>query len=190
MGNEFFYALYDEADAVHHALELSLACEIYGMEKCFEIIEPGDYVCHYNGLVLPKDTPLKISEDTSTLLSNRHLHEFMIPYTERLLSHFGGGYIHYCGDNKHLYEIVPKIKNNIGLNFGNPERHDLKNTLDILAEKEQCYYGRFPALSTKDHIHLSRQQDGRFNAFITASCTMDQQARVLDEFYEAVSAQY
>ena len=38
MGNEFFYALYDDKDAVHHALELSVACEIYGMEKCFEII--------------------------------------------------------------------------------------------------------------------------------------------------------
>ncbi len=186
MGNEFFYALYDEEDQVHHALELSLACEIYGMEKCFEIIEPGDYVAHYNGLVLPKETPIKISEDTSTLLSKAHLDEFMVPYTERLLSHFGGGYIHYCGDNRHLYEIVPSLKNNIGLNFGNPERHDPKLTLDKLAEKGQCYYGRFPSVSTREHVHLSRQEDGRFNAFITYSCTMDQEARVLDAFHEAV----
>lgn len=186
MGNEFFYALYDDPDAVHHALELSLAAEIYGMEKCFEIIEPVDYVCHYNGLALPKDTPLKISEDTSTLLSKMHLHEFMVPYTEKLMEHFGGGYIHYCGDNKHLYEIVPLVKNNIGLNFGNPERHDAKNTLEMLSRKGQCYYGRFPALSTKEHVDLCRQEDGRFNAFITASCTMEQEARVLDEFNEAV----
>jgi len=186
MGNEFFYALYDDADAVHHALELSLACEIYGMEKCFEVIEPKDYVCHYNGLVLPKETPIKISEDTSTLLSRAHLDEFMVPYTERLLSHFGGGYIHYCGDNRHLYEIVPNLKNNIGLNFGNPERHDPKMTLDKLAEKGQCYYGRFPSISTREHVHLSRQEDGRFNAFITYSCMTDQQARVLDELNETV----
>lgn len=187
MGNEFFYALYDDPDAVHHALQLSVACDIYGMRKCFEIIEPNDYVCHYNGLVLPKETPLKISEDTSTLISEKHLKEFMLPYTEKLMEHFGGGYIHYCGDNRHLYEIVPGIKGSIGLNFGNPERHDAKNALDTLAVRGQCYYGRFPNFSAREHVRMARQENGCFNVFLTETCTMDEQARVLDEFYEAVN---
>ena len=68
LGNEFFYALYDEPEAVHHALQLSVDCDVYGMEKCLEIIGPQAYVCHYNDLVLPAETPLKVSEDTSTLL--------------------------------------------------------------------------------------------------------------------------
>jgi len=187
MGNEFFYALYDDPDAVHHALELSVACDIYGMEKSFEIIQPKDYVCHYNGLVLPAETPLKISEDTSTLLCADHINEFMVPYTEKLLERFGGGYIHYCGDNRHLLEIVPAIKKNIGLNFGNPERHDPKEVLDALALHGQCYYGRFSALSNVDHVHFSRQENGCFNAFITASCKAEEQSQVLDEFNEALN---
>jgi len=187
MGNEFFYALYDEPEAVHHTLELAVACEIYGMEKCFDIIRPAGHVCHYNGLVLPAETPLKISEDTSTLLKSEHLDEFMVPYTEKLMAHFGGGYIHYCGDNKHLLELVPKINGNIGLNFGNPERHDPQSVLETLGQRNQCYYGRFSDLSTSEHVRLARRENGSFNAFITASCTMDEQKRVLDEFSEAVN---
>ena len=75
MGDEFFYALYDEPELVHKALDMSVTAAVYGMEKCFEIIRPGDYVCHYNGLVLPDETPLKVSEDTSTLICAEHLEE-------------------------------------------------------------------------------------------------------------------
>ena len=157
------------------------------MEKCFEIIKPRDYVCHYNGLVLPAKTPLKISEDTSTLLSGEHLKEFMVPYTEKLMARFGGGYIHYCGDNRHLLEMVPEIKGNIGLNFGNPERHDPESVLRTLGERGQCYYGRFADLSTSEQVKLARREDGSFNIFITAICTKAEQARVIDEFNEAVN---
>ncbi|MBE6884148.1 MAG: hypothetical protein E7487_06045 [Ruminococcaceae bacterium] len=186
MGDEFFYALYDDPDLVHKVLELSLAAEIYGMEKCFEIIAPRDYVCHYNNLVLPADKPLKISEDTSTLLCENHLLEYMKPYTERLLSHFNGGYIHYCGDNKHLLQLVPTLSHNIGLNFGNPERHDPKMVLDMLAEKGLYYYGAFPQLSTIETAKLSLRDDGHFNCFITASCRMEEQDRFIEEFNHSI----
>lgn len=180
MGNEFFYALYDDPDLVHHALELSVACEIYGMEKCFEIIQPGEFSCHYNGLVLPSKTPLKVSEDTSTLLCEEHLHEFMKPYTEKLLRHFGGGYIHYCGDNQHLLELVPHVENSIGMNFGNPERHDPKSVLETLRSLNKCYYGTFGAIPHEEQIALSRSESGVYNSFLEVSCRKDEQEAVLD----------
>jgi hypothetical protein len=190
MGNEFFYALYDDPDIVHHALELSVACDVYGMEKSFGIIQPEDYVCHYNGLVLPAETPLKVSEDTSTLISAEHLEEFMVPYTEKLLERFGGGYIHYCGSNKHLLRLVPAIKKNIGLNFGNPERHDPKTVLETLGQRGQCYFGSFPDFSAQDQINMARRENGSFNAFITVSCTMEEQARVLDSFNKVLNGSF
>ncbi len=180
MGDEFFYALYDDPDLVHHVLELSVACEIYGMEKCFEIIQPKDYVCHYNGLVLPAVTPLKVSEDTSTLLNREHIHEFMKPYTEKLLRHFGGGYIHYCGDNKHLLELVPHIENNIGMNFGNPERHDPKSVFETLRSLGKCYYGAFRSITIEEQIALSRGEDGVYNSFCDVYAKCSDQAEKLD----------
>ena len=186
MGNEFFYALYDDPELVHHALELSVACEIYGMEKCFEIIRPKDYVCHYNGLVLPAQTPLKVSEDTSTLLCRDHLHEFMKPYTEKLLRHFGGGYIHYCGDNAHLLELAPHLTNSIGLNFGNPERHDPKSVLETLRSLGKCYYGSFTDLTAAEQISLSRSENNVFNTFREISCTRAEQAAVIEELHAVI----
>lgn len=182
LGDEFFYLLYDDPELVCKALELSLAAEIYGMEKCLEIIAPTDWVCHYNDLVLPASRPLKISEDTSTLLSREHLEQFMRPYTTRLLAHFGGGYIHYCGDNQHLLEMVPTFAQNIGLNFGNPERHDPKSVLASLSRNGMYYYGSFPGLSPAEQMRMARQENGWFNTFVPACTDQAHQAEVLDTF--------
>ena len=173
---------------------MAVAAEIHGMEKCFEIIEPADYVCHYNNLVLPAQTPLKVSEDTSTLISRAHLEEYMVPYTEKLLAHFGGGYIHYCGDNRHLLEMMPEIKGSIGLNFGNPERHDPASVLKTLASINKCYYGIFRRnvgdeiveYTVAEQVRLSKREDGAFNSFMHVSCARDEQQRIMDEAAEAM----
>jgi len=187
MGDEFFYSVYDDPELVHQVLELAMAACIYGMEKCLEIIAPKDYVCHYNRLVLPADHPLKISEDTSTLLSLEHLEEYMMPYTQRLLNHFGGGYIHYCGNNQHLLELAPTLKNSLALNFGNPERHDPQSVLDHLAAVGQCYYGRFSQISVAEHIRLAHRENGFYNTLISNVCPIAEQERVIAEFNETVS---
>lgn len=181
LGDEFFYLLYDDPDVVHRALQLAVACDAYGMKKCFEIIEPGDYVCHYNGLVLPSETPLKVSEDTSTLLCPEHLDEYMRPYTEQLLDMFGGGYIHYCGDNRHLLELMPEIKGSIGLNFGNPERHDPAGVLGALGDCGRFYYGTFAGLPYAEQAALARRENGSFNQFMQIGCKKADQARIIDE---------
>lgn len=186
MGDDFFYDVYDEPELVHKALKMSVKAASYAMRKCLEIIEPKEYVCHYNNLVLPAQTPLKISEDTSTLLGRAHLWEYMKPYTEQLLEEFGGGYIHYCGDNRHLLEIMPLLEKSIGLNFGNPERHDPKAILDMLGSVGKCYYGAFPGFSAAEMARLCRQEDGRFNAFITASCRASEQDVFIDEFRSSI----
>ena len=186
MGDDFFYDVYDEPELVHKALQLSVDAASYAMKKCFDIIQPTDHVCHYNNLVLPAATPLKISEDTSTLLGKEHLLEYMKPYTEQLLSRFGGGYIHYCGDNRHLYDLMPGLAQSIGLNFGNPERHDPQNVLRMLEESGKAYYGAFPQLSAAELARMAKCTDGRYNAFITASCCAEEQDAFADHFYEQI----
>lgn len=185
MGNEFFYAVYDDPELVHKVLEMSLRAAIYGMEKCLEIIEPKDYVSHYNDLVLPAEKPLKVSEDTSTLLCAEHLQEFMKPYTERLLEHFGGGYIHYCGNNEHLLELMPGFEKSIGLNFGNPERHDPAAVFKSLAETGKSYYGFFPGMTAVEQAKMARQEDGWYNTFIQGWCRWEKQEEVLEGFYRS-----
>jgi len=141
-GDEFFYALYDDPAFVDHLLDLVHAALVRLMEDCLDIIQPGDHVPHYNGLVLPASAPLKISEDTSTLLGREHIHAYCVPRTRALLARFGGGYVHYCGWNPHLYGAVVERIAPLGLNLGNREKHDMAAVLRDLAGRGMYYYGQ------------------------------------------------
>lgn len=142
-GDQIFYDLYDDPDFIHHILELSCQAIFMGMQECFKII-PGSQarVAHYNSLVMPRSKGgIKISEDTSTLLSKAHIDEFVVPYMHKLLERFGGGYIHYCGRNAHLFEAVMNEPLAYGLNFGNPDKHDMYSVLEACAARDKIYYG-------------------------------------------------
>ena len=154
-GDDFFYDLYDDPGFVHHLLDLAHAALVRLMEDCFEIIQPGEFVAHYNGLVLPASAPLKISEDTTTLLGREHIFEHCVPRTKALLDHFGGGYVHYCGWNPHLFEAVTEHIKPLGLNFGNPEKHDMAAVLRDLAGRGMFYYG-----SCGEELVRATERDG------------------------------
>jgi len=141
-GDEFFYALYDDPAFVDHLFDLVHAALVRLMQDCFEIMQTVDYVPHYNGLVLPANAPLKISEDTSTLLGREHIFKYCVPRTKALLARFGGGYIHYCGWNPHLYEAVTDHIKPLGLNLGNREKHGMAAVLRGLAGRGMFYYGQ------------------------------------------------
>jgi len=140
-GDDFFYDLYDDPGFIHHLLDLTHAALVRLMTDCFEIIQPGDFVAHYNRLVLPSQAPLKVSEDTTTLLGREHIFEYCVPRTKALLDHFGGGYVHYCGWNPHLYEAVVEHIKPLGLNLGNAEKHGMAAILRDLAGRGMFYFG-------------------------------------------------
>jgi len=145
-GDALFYDLYDDPDFIHHLLDLSCESIIMGMEECLKVIPDSQkHIAHYNSLVIPRSKGgIKISEDTSTLLSKEHVEEFVIPYMERVLSHFGGGYVHYCGKNEHLFDAVMNSDIVYGLNFGNPEKHDMEYVLGKCRDTGKIYYGSIP----------------------------------------------
>ena len=142
-GDDIFYDIYDDPEFVHYLLDLCCHAIIFGMEKCLPLMYGSDkLIAHYSSLVMPRSMGgLKISEDTSTLLSPDTIDEFVVPYTKRVLDRFGGGYIHYCGKNDHLYKAMLGIDNAYGLNFGNPEMHDMDTVLSEIANAGKVYFG-------------------------------------------------
>ena len=145
-GDDIFTDLYDDPDFVHHLLDLACHSIERGMAECLRHIPGSDEtVAHYNSTAIPRSRGgVKISEDTSTLLSGPQINEFVAPYLHRLLRYFGGGYVHYCGSNPHLYRAVMGQELVIGLNFGNPERHDMDAVLRHCAAVGKVYYGTIP----------------------------------------------
>ena len=100
------------------------------------------FIPHYNNLIIPKSKGgLKFSEDTTTLLNPDQIDEFAIPYLEQVSNAFNGGYVHYCGKNNHLYERIMNIPSVCGINFGNPEKHNMEEVLNRCAQTGKVYYG-------------------------------------------------
>ncbi len=142
-GDPIFYDMYDDPDFVHELLRKTT----YLYVECTTLIkawmnEPLDGGYHWGMAVANGGT--RSCEDTATLLNAEAIAEFVHPYRSRGLAAFGGGFVHYCGDNDHLYADVlsePLVR---GLNFGNPERHDLGRVIADLIQAGKCYWGGIP----------------------------------------------
>lgn len=197
-GDAIFYDLYDDPDFVHHLLDLSCEAIIMGMEECLKII-PGSeqQIAHYNCLVIPRNKGgIKISEDTSTLLSKDHVEEFVVPHTERVLSHFGGGYIHYCGHNEHLFNAFISSPLVIGLNLGNPEKHDMEYVLGRCRDTGKVYYGVLKKDNNESfedyftRLLACSSKNGVGSLLLQYRCRMEEREEVLDAWRSVCSKIY
>ena len=152
-GDQIFYAMYDEPDLVHHLLELSCYATELGYAECLKLMPNSDNViAHYNSIIIPASRGgIKLSEDTTTIISPAQVDEFAIPYTQRILDFAGGGYIHYCGRNDHLFKRCQKMNNAYGINFGNPEMHDMEDILRQTSHAGKIYYGNVPMNEHESH---------------------------------------
>ena len=194
-GDPIFYDLYDDEEFMDHLLDLSCHAIITGMEMVFDILPQSKrLVPHYNSLVLPADMGgLKLSEDTSTLLSQEHIERFIVPYSTKVLEHFGGGYIHYCGKNDHLLENLLGIEKNFGINFGNPDMHDMPQVLQRCAQAGKIFHGRvFDSYQPLDQLQGMFEQmltashaDGRFNLLMTYFCAPEEAGAVMEKWERA-----
>jgi hypothetical protein len=109
-------------------------------------------VTHYNQLAMPRSGGgMKFSEDTSTILGPWHITQFTKPSLERQLDFTGGGYVHYCGINNHLLEFCLNTEKVRGVNFGNPEMHDMEDVLRSVAKAGKVYYGAIPKKDNEDY---------------------------------------
>lgn len=128
-----FTSLYDEPDLVKSFLELLTQTYIGFMEK-WELIEPpakDGYAVHWGwrhkGRIVLRD-------DSAMNLSPEMYGEFVRPYDERLMMHFGGGFIHFCGRGDHYIQSMCGIRNLYAVHLSQPHMNDMgeifKNTVD------------------------------------------------------------
>ena len=185
-GNEIFYALYEEPEFVHHLLELSCRAIELGLAECLKII-PGsaNVLAHYNNVVIPRSRGgLKISLDTATLLGGEHIEEFVLPYTNRVLDLAGGGYIHYCGRNDRLFDLVLRQDKIYGLNFGQPDMHDMNDVLKKLSQAGKIYYGTVPKQEGEDYaayfsrVRTAATTDGKCRLLLELGAAYDKQEAI------------
>jgi hypothetical protein len=158
MGDDIFYAIYDEPGLVHHLLEFCLALNIKAHELMKEISGEGHSEC-YHGRLYGNNMGVRICEDTSALISPESIQEFVLPYTQRLAQHFGGAWVHYCGRNDHLTRFVCELPEIRSINFGhipgNVHDHPFEVDMQLCADTGTVYQGHWPRFddeSGKDYL--------------------------------------
>jgi hypothetical protein len=113
-GDALFYDLYDEPEKVHALMEKCVEAIIWLETDIDKMIEPvtGDFG---SGQVtanawIPGKAPY-LSEDFNDLCSTEQFLEFGFHYTQNILNHFGGGFIHHHSKGRHIHAALAGLKN-------------------------------------------------------------------------------
>ncbi len=139
-GDAIFYAMFDDPDFVHALMAKATALYIAGSTLMKSWIgEARDGGLHHT--LAMHNGGVRACEDTATLLSADLVDEFVVPYRDQGLAPFGGGWVHYCGDNAHVYRSLLRSPWVRGINFGNPERHDFSRVIPELIAAGKFYFG-------------------------------------------------
>jgi uroporphyrinogen-III decarboxylase len=148
-GDEIFTDMYDDPDFVHHLLKLStcayIACSKAMKQANGEALDSG----YHNTLYMGRGG-IRVCEDTTTLLSPDLIRDFVIPYLKQVLKAFGGGWVHFCGYNPHLLDLLLEIELVRGINFGNPEKYDYEKVMEKLLKRGKFYHGGWPRKDKED----------------------------------------
>jgi len=167
-GDNLFYDIYDDPSFIHYLLELCTDVYIQVTERLKKIIGEERESC-YHGHALSRGIYLRnggarISEDSATLISPRHIDKFVIPYDKKALEAFGGGFVHFCGKNDYLLESFLNLNEVRAINLGNPEMYNFDITMQKFVKYRKCYFGLWPKEDNEPlegYIHrMKRATDG------------------------------
>ncbi|MBR4866984.1 MAG: hypothetical protein IKU11_09855 [Clostridia bacterium] len=131
-GGEIFYSMYDEPDFVGYVLSLVTDTYTDFLDKWFGMFPcEADMNFHWN---LCHRGRILIRCDSAMNLSPAFYREFAKPYDARLLAHFGGGAMHFCGRGDHYIADLTSTPGLTGINMSQPELNDMEiifqNTVD------------------------------------------------------------
>ena len=132
-GSDVFYAVYDEPEAVHALLNKITDFYIAYYEHWMKLAPNKEGYFVYRDRMCKGQVFLR--DDSAMNLSPDFYMEFVYPYDARILKHFGGGGIHFCGRGHHFVPLMAKTPHLTQINMSQPEMNDMSKiftaTLDM-----------------------------------------------------------
>lgn len=133
-GSDFFMEFYDNPELVKECLELMTETYISAMTRWNEIVPPPKNrsimhwsFAHRGTITLRNDSAMNLSPET--------YEEFVMPHDHRLLEHFGGGVMHFCGRGDHWLDLLARSPHLTGINMSQPHYNDMekiyRHTIDL-----------------------------------------------------------
>lgn len=123
-GSELYYALYDDPDFVHQALDFMTDTLLNFTAKWQAIYPPFDRDHSVEWGLLHKGMTI-LRNDTATNISEETYREFIMPYDQKVFRAIGGG-MHFCGRGDHYFRAACELENMSCLNISQPELNDME----------------------------------------------------------------
>jgi uroporphyrinogen-III decarboxylase len=118
--DKLIYLMYDQPNLVHELMDKVTETLILWIKKQKEVIgEPLTECISDQQVYTGKHAGVWFSDDDAVLVSEKIYKEFVVPYNSRILTEFGGGVIHYCGNATHHAQNFLNTKGLLGLNIYN-----------------------------------------------------------------------
>lgn len=118
--DKLIYLMFDYPNLMHELMDKVTEGLIRWVKKQKEVIgEPLNECISDQQVYLGKHAGIWFSDDDAVLMSPETYREFVVPYNSRILTEFGGGIVHYCGNATHHTESFLKMEGLLGLNIYN-----------------------------------------------------------------------
>jgi hypothetical protein len=85
------------------------------------------------------------------------IRRFIMPFVERALAPFDGGFVHFCGLHQPFFELLCACPWVRAIDLGNPEKYDPRWVLERCAASGTVLYSRLPALDGEDALAYARR---------------------------------
>ena len=112
-GGQIYYDFYDHPEELHGLLDycadvtIRFAEDIYALAK--KHLGDTPYGCWYT------NNKINMSEDIACMISGELYNEFCAPHTQKVIDHFGIGYMHCHSRAMYLVKEICKLKNVVHL---------------------------------------------------------------------------
>jgi hypothetical protein len=133
-GSGIFTALYDTPDRVHGLLRKVTDTYKTFLGKWFAQNPNKDELhayfgsAHLGAICVRDDSAMNIGPDMCK--------EFIFPYDQEVLSHFGGGAIHFCGKGDHYVQFFSEMEGLKAINMSQPEYNDMESIYSSTVDKD------------------------------------------------------
>ncbi len=132
-GSNLFVALYDEPKLVHAVLRRITDFYKSFVGHWFDLVpNTDDYHAFFGRL---HKGAITLRDDSAMNLSPAFFSEFIRPYDEELLLHFGGGAIHFCGRGEHFIDALTDIGGLYAVDISQPHLNDMNAMLIATVDK-------------------------------------------------------
>jgi uroporphyrinogen-III decarboxylase len=115
--DKLIYLMYDEPAAAHALMDTITTGLIDWVRAQKAVIgEPNGYCISDQQVYTGPHAGVWMSDDDAVLVSTDLYREFVVPYNSRILTAFGGGFVHYCGNATHHADNFLATEGLLGLN--------------------------------------------------------------------------